>query len=71
MACPAASRGSGAAVSMANVTYQRPSGSREMTTMVGSGVDRSTSAKDHTNLSGVVVLAMYSSPLFMRNAGRV
>jgi hypothetical protein len=42
-----------------------------MTTMVGFSVATSTSSKDHTNFSGVVVLAMYSSPFFMRNAERV
>jgi hypothetical protein len=71
MACPASSMGSGASVSMAHVTYQRPSVSREMTTMVGLSVARSTSSKDHTNLSDVVVLAMCGSPLFIRNAERV
>ena len=51
-ACPVCASGSGASASMAKVTYQRPSGSREMTTIAGSSVVTSTSGHDHTNRTG-------------------
>ena len=47
-----AASGSGAPVSTAKVTYQRPSGSRETTTIVGSSAATSTSGQDQVNRSG-------------------
>ncbi|ANZ38847.1 hypothetical protein BBK82_25045 [Lentzea guizhouensis] len=65
------SAASGASASTANVTYQRPSGSRETTTVVGSNAVMSTLSKDHTNRSGVLVFARFSTPSRSRNAERV
>ena len=56
---------------MAKVTYQRPSGSRDTTTMVGSRSVRSTCGHDHTNHSGSAVLASRSIPPRRVNALRV
>ena len=58
-------------MSMAKVTYQRPSGSRDTTTIVGSSAARSTSGQDQVNRSGPAVLASRSSPLRMVKARRV
>lgn len=69
--CPVSGSGTGSSVSTAKVTYQRPSGSREMMTIVGLSVVMSMSGQDHTNSSGVVVLARYRFPSRMRNALRV
>ena len=63
--------GSGSAVSTQKVTYQRPSVSRETMTIVGFNAVTSTSPQDHTNSSGVLVLANVSWPWRMRNADRV
>jgi hypothetical protein len=56
---------------MAKVTYQRPSLSRDTTTIVGSRPVTSTSGHDHTNRSGPSVFAKRSTPLRMENALRV
>ena len=50
----------GHAVSMVKVTYQRPSGSRDTITIVGSSAATSTSGQDQVNRSGAAVLASRS-----------
>ena len=56
---------------MAKVTYQRPSGSRDTTTIVGFRLVTSTSGHDQTNRSGALVFASRSSPPRIENADRV
>ena len=68
---PVAGRCSGSATSTANETYQRPHGSRETVTVVGSSLVTSAPGHDHTKASGSVVFASHSTPSFMRKADRV
>src|ERR1700685_3380116 len=68
---PTDGSGSGILVSTAKVIYQRPSGSRDTTTIVGSRAVVSTFGHDHTNRSGPLVLAKRSTPPCMVNADRV
>ena len=56
---------------MVKVTYQRPSGSRQMITIVGSSVATSTSGQDQVSRSGLAVLASRSSPPRIVKARRV
>ena len=53
---------------MVKVTYQRPSGSRDTTTIAGFRMVTSTSGHDHTNRSGAAVLARRSTPPRIENA---
>src|SRR5690606_2672448 len=50
--------------------YQRPSGSREMVTVVGLSVVGSTSGQDHTYSSGASIFASHNRPSRQRNALR-
>src|SRR5450755_824761 len=68
---PVAGNCCGSATSIAKDTYQRPHGSRETVTVVGSRPVTSTSGHDHTKASGAVVFASHSAPSFTRNALRV
>lgn len=68
---PVLAAGSGSSVSTAKVTYQRPSGSRETTTIVGLIVAGSMSGQDHTNSSGVDCFANVNVPPRMVKALRV
>ena len=56
---------------MVNVTYQRPSGSRDTIAMAASSAVTSTPGQVHVNRSGAVILASRSSPSRMANALRV
>src|ERR1039458_7708808 len=68
---PVAGSCTGSATSTANETYQRPHGSRETVTVVGPADAGSTSGHDHTNASGVSILARNSLPSRHRNPDRV
>ena len=68
---PVAGSCSGSATSTANDTYQRPHGSRETVTVVGSIDAGSMSGHDHTNASGVSILARNNAPSRYRNPDRV
>lgn len=68
---PASGSGAGSSVSTVNVTYQRPSGSRETITIAGFSPVTSMPGHDHATLSGALALASHSSPSLMRNADRV
>jgi hypothetical protein len=68
---PASGSGAGSAVSTAKETYQRPSGSRETVTVVGSIEAGSMSGHDHVKASGEPVLARRSLPSRYRNPDRV
>jgi hypothetical protein len=54
-----------------NETYQRPHGSRDTVTVVGSIDAGSTSGQDHVNTSGVSIFARKSAPSRHRNPDRV
>jgi hypothetical protein len=66
-----AGRGSGAGVSTANVTYQRPHGSRDTVTVVGSMVAGSMPGQDQVNASGASIFARNRAPSRHRNPDRV
>ena len=70
-ACPVAGSGSGTGTSTCKTTNQRPAGSLEMVTDVGSSDATSMPGHVHTKLSGAVPFASRNAPSFIRNADRV
>src|SRR5262249_12470627 len=68
---PVAGSCSGSSTSTAKETYQRPHGSLETVTVVGSIDADSMSGQDQANSSGVLILAMNRRPTRYRNPVRV
>ena len=68
---PAAGSCTGSATSTAKETYQRPQGSLETVTVVGSIDAGSMSGQDQVNSSGVLILARNRRPSRYRNPERV